>query len=432
MIDLLTRIGMPGLALFLAILVYIFFLSLRSKSTNLALFFLLSSKLMNPILDGFVFSQETKVFLGQLNTVTSYLLLALAVLELILSKKKDSWEISRVLVLMGMFVIGFSYVFWKIYAKSVFTASDFTFLATLIIFAFLRPNLSSLKYLPKLSFCLILILFVCALYRYQNPYFPYFQEEFGIEGPYYNFMWDVFGTTERFRGPYISPNHLGFNVVLICILSSVSKSKSRVLTLGMGFVILLLSGSRISLLAFTAHILYTGVKGNQSGRRKKNPVSQDHEGKSTNRRSFFFVRILPIIGIGFAGLIIDPTLNGRTGNYSQVLEQLRGNYIFGNGPTIRGSVNSAENTYITLFSYYGIVGLIAIGLLFYGIAMTYKKSTFTTNALLAGILIPLVITSLGEFILVGGAYDIGLLYILLILSIREPRGNLPRPQNEAN
>jgi hypothetical protein len=31
------------------------------------------------------------------------------------------------------------------------------------------------------------------------------------------------------------------------------------------------------------------------------------------------------------------------------------------------------------------------------------------------------ITSLGEFILVGGAYDIGLVYVCVILAIRTPR-----------
>jgi hypothetical protein len=128
-----------------------------------------------------------------------------------------------------------------------------------------------------------------------------------------------------------------------------------------------------------------------------------------------------IVGIGVAGLVLDPTLNGRTSNYSRVLQQLRGNFVFGNGPNIGSSVNGVENSYVTLLSYYGVFGIVAIGCLLSGISLIYKKSPESIKRILAGILIPLLITSLGEFILVGGAYDIGLVYICLILAIRLPR-----------
>jgi hypothetical protein len=95
----------------------------------------------------------------------------------------------------------------------------------------------------------------CAIFRYQNPFFPYTEENFGIDGPYHNFVWDIFGITERFRGPYISPNVLGYNVVFILILSGVYKSKLTAATRLMGLIILLLSGSRISMTAFATYYI---------------------------------------------------------------------------------------------------------------------------------------------------------------------------------
>jgi len=417
-IDFLSRIGISGLIIPILMAVYVMLTSIRKPSTNLAFNLIIISKLLNPILDGFAFSRDTKLFIGQLNTATTYLLLTIAIYEVILNKEKLNWNVSESYVLMGLFIIGFGFIFWKIYSVQSLRSSDLTYLLTLILFTILRPTKSCFKYLPAISFFLMFITFLCAAFQYQNPYFPYFQTDFGVNGPYHNFMWDIFGMSERFRGPYITPNILGYNIVILCILTGTTKSKFRIPAIFMALIILLLSGSKISLFAFFIHIMIR--TSNFTYDKLKKSINSDSENYKKNIPSEYSNHIiyLVVFFLSAAGYLSDPTLNGRTNNYNNLLQNLNGHYFLGNGPAFASSVYSTENTFLTLLAYYGILGAISIILIILGVIQIFKRSAEKDRKFILSLLLPFLVTSMGEFILVGSTYDVGLIYLIVYLASR--------------
>ena len=421
MIDFLSRIGISGLIIPILMAIYAMLTSIRKPSTNLAFNLLILSKLLNPILDGFAFSRDTKLFIGQLNTVTSYLLLAVTVYEVILNKEKLNWNRYESYILVGLFNIGFVFLFWKAYAGQGFRSSDFTYLLVLALFTILRPNKSCFNYLPVVSFFLISIVFLCAVFQYQNPYFPYYQTDFGATGPYHNFMWDIFGISERFRGPYISPNILGYNITILCILTGTAKSIIRIPAVFMAFTILLLSGSKISLFALFIHIMIRAFNSERFKLIKSNNLDSNNNinkilSRYSNLPIYLVVFLLTVVGY-----LSDPTLNGRTNNYSNLLQNLNGNYLFGNGPSFTGSTNSAENTFVTLLGYYGVVGAISIIMIILGVIKIFMRSAREEKKLTLSLLLPLLIAAMGESILVGSTYDVGIVYLFVFLASRHSK-----------
>jgi len=420
-IDFLSRIGISGLIIPILMAIYAMLTSIRKPSTNLAFNLLILSKLLNPILDGFAFSRDTKLFIGQLNTVTSYLLLAVTVYEVILNKEKLNWNRYESYILMGLFNIGFVFLFWKVYAGQGFRSSDFTYLLILALFTILRPNKSCFNYLPVVSFFLISIVFLCAVFQYQNPYFPYYQTDFGATGPYHNFMWDIFGISERFRGPYISPNILGYNITILCILTGTAKSRIRIPAVLMAFIILLLSGSKISLSAFFIHILIRALNFDRFKLMKSNNLDLNNNiDKIRSRDSNLFI-YLGVFLLAVVGYQSDPTLNGRTNNYNNLLQNLNGNYFFGNGPSFAGSTYSVENTFVTLLAYYGAAGAISIIMIILGAIEIFRRSAREERKLILSLLLPLLIAAMGESILVGSTYDVGMIYLFVFLASRHTK-----------
>jgi len=414
--ELISKIGAPGFALLLILLIYFILRTRKATETNYCLLFLFLSKLVNPIIAGFSFSQGTKLFIGQLNTVTSYIFLIMAASEIVISKKKQGWQKSKVIALVGLSLISISFLFWKLYAHSNFALSDFLFLITLIIFILTGPSESSKRILAYVSATLLSIVFLCATLRYQNPFFPYYQADFGIDGPYHNFMWDFFGLTERFRGPYISPNICAYNIVFLSVLIGEFKTKIFLPSMVLSITLLLLTGSKISLISIALY-LFVKTLNRITENQKKWKDNRDIAGSSDNKsRSTEILVFVMFILVVYLVLRLDPTLNGRTSNYSRIISNLNGNYLFGNGPTLSDSINSAENTYITLISYYGFVGFLSIVFILGGLYGQYFRSELKIRNDLRAIFVPFLITSMGEAILGGGSYDLGLLYVLLMLS----------------
>jgi hypothetical protein len=420
-IDFLSRIGIAALIIPTLMAVYFMLTFLRKPSVNLAFVLIVLSKLLNPIFDGFAFSRDTKLFIGQLNTVSTYFLLAFSVYEVIISKKKQNWNRSDAYILTGLFIIGFAFIFWKFYSFNNVGSSDITYLIVLVLFTMLRPNKSCFNFLPAVSFFLISIVFLCAVFRYQNPYFPYYQTDFGATGPYHNFMWDIFGISERFRGPYISPNILGYNIVILCILTGTTKSVIRIPGILMSLIVLLLSGSKISLFAFFIHIVIRAFNTKRFKLIKFNNLDSNKNTNkihSRNSNLFIYLGVFVLIVVGY---LSDPTLNGRTNNYKILLQSLNGHYFFGNGPSFVGSTKSAENTFVTLLGYYGLVGAISIIMIVLGVIEIFMRAAREERKLILSLLLPLLIATSGESILVGGAYDIGVIYLFVYLASRHSK-----------
>jgi len=414
---------MNGLAVLLLLVSYLILALMRSSLKSYGLILLLGSKFSSLIIGGFTFSEKFGSIFGQANTVVCFLLILLCFFEAIFFGKKIKWERRDLLIFVGISILGFGYLFWQFYSGTQITISDFAYILTVLAFFIMRPDYTYLKYAPWIAFFTISILFGCAIAKYQNPYLPYFQTDYGIDGPYHNFMWDIFGLTERYRGPFLFPNVLAYTVVFIAVLSASYKSRLTLPTLLMSFTVLLLSGSRFSIFALSVFIIFKYFI--------LNWVSpSDHHWLEKNK--FFSRKTLAIfsafvIFIAYVSLKIvqaNPTINGRTINYLVILNNLKGNYILGAGIT-----NGAENTYLTILGAYGLVGLISMILIFSGL---FKHLATIPNKLKMQVLpifFAFFIASMGESLLNGGPYEIGLFYIFLILVHREPKEMISKPSN---
>jgi len=270
---------------------------------------------------------------------------------------------------------------------------------------------------------MLVTVFILAVLRYQNPYFPYYQTDFGVDGPYHNFMWDLFGTTERFRGPYISPNILGYNVVCLTIMASLRRTKLRYLLYLIAVTVLLLSGSRISLFAlFCFFAISRGRKmRSRIGSEDKTRVNVNSKYGALKNRAKILFGSLGIVLVAFSQFSSDTTLNGRTTGYARVLSNLSQNLVFGTGPTLKSSVNSIESTFVSILSCYGLFGLVALLLIMFGVFVHFRESEKEEREILIPVILAFLVAASGESLLLGGSYDVGLIYLFAIMGTRSSR-----------
>jgi hypothetical protein len=143
----------------------------------------------------------------------------------------------------------------------------------------------------------------------------------------------------------------------------------------------------------------------------------------TIKKRKIFKQLIALLSLAFIILIyfvsLNPTLNGRTSNYAEVIDRLKENYIFGNGVSIGLDINNAENTYISVLSWYGLFGLLALVLLTAGTTKLYRKSNFNFKLNFIPVIVVFIVESLGESLILGGTYDVGLLYFMFILAMRK-------------
>jgi len=419
MLEQLNKIGLNGLIIILLFLIYLLVAAIRPVAISFGICFLLAARLLQLIVGGFEFSERLGSVFGNANTVISFLMLSCAIVETIFFGKKSNWARGEYLIFFGLYVIGIQFLLWKIFLGKNLVISDFVYLAMLTVFIIMKPNIDYLHHIFKVSFLLISILFILAIFRYQNPYALYTETFYGVDGPYYNFMWDIFGLTERLRGPYTTPNVLAYNVVFIVALSFCFKNRLTMLVSGMGIVIILLSGSRISLFAISVLILadlYLSPLRKREFNRAN--VVESRAKKIAGNRvpvSIFTFLLLFVIA---AIISKDPTLHGRTTNYGTVFERLNGNWVFG-----AGIDTGAENTLITLAGAYGLLGVMSIVFISAGMIIHFRKQPSSIKLRIYPLLFSFVIALMGESLLNGGPFDIGLLYIFVILTMRDPKSH---------
>jgi hypothetical protein len=189
----------------------------------------------------------------------------------------------------------------------------------------------------------------------------------------------------------------------------------------MAFTILLLSGSKISLFALFIHIMIRAFNSERFKLIKSNNLDSNNNINKILSRYSNLPIYLGVFLLTVVGYLSDPTLNGRTNNYNNLLQNLNGNYLFGNGPSFAGSTNSAENTFVTLLGYYGVAGAISIIMIILGVIEIFMRSAREERKLILSLLLPLLIAAMGESILVGSTYDVGTIYLFVFLASRHSK-----------
>jgi len=422
---IISKIGPLELSfiLFLAVLFFYRLQAAPESRAATALVFILLSRFGASFINGFAVSESTKSAIGQLDTVFAYLMLAFAFLEVLLLKHVNKWESTDLWILASLFGIGFLNFTWKLTFNAGVSANDFLYGLPIILFLALRPTKVDLRFLPYFGAAMIFLVLLTALAKYQNPLFPYHQVDYGLGSQYQNRIWDFFGFRERFRGPYFHPNQLGIQLTFLSLLVLLKASKFYLLVLPISYTLLFLASSRTSILALTVGVLLKLYFDMTRAANICSPgMGQDFS--KHHSRSRFTLRkiILGIVAAACAAMVgrqiigSNTTGTGRVENYRVTISAIKENLLVGKGPLIF-SINSTENTYLTILSFYGIVGLALVILVVFCFAKKYKGINHNETHLFKITCAIFFIASSGESILTGSAIDTGLYYLLVLCSL---------------
>jgi hypothetical protein len=386
------------------------------------------------ILNGFEISHASKGFLGQLNTVFSFLMLGFALLETLLLDHIERWRRSDWFILIGVTGLGVLNLGWKFFILGGFISSDLLYPSSIILLILLRPGRKDLENLSKIGIAGISLIFLIACLHYQEPYNPYTQTDYGVDGPYHNWTWDAFGYTERFRGPYQHPNMLGIQVVFLCNLSLMKKNRINFLIVPASFLILNLASSRSSLIALMAGISvrYFLTKTATSARKRETSVFDRLELVKRKKSDLRILSrlvatgsLLPVLALLAYLILQNSTLSGRTSSWGQAISASKKNLFLGTGPGLL-DINGVENTVVTLLSYYGLAGIFCLFICLVGIFTNYNQIMPEHKSLVAGLIATFTLASLTEALLVGNFYDAGPFYFILILIASRVKSSLSK------
>jgi hypothetical protein len=416
-----TKIGPIGFIVLLSTFAWILFRIQASEDSRgaTALCLIIFARIANPVIDGFSISLASASSFGQLNTVFSFILLSLAFLEVILIRQKKAWGFLDKVILISLFGVGVYHLFWISLLQGFLISSDLLFLIQLSLFIALHPTAYDLRYLPRVSILVLVILFIIAVYRYQNPMYPYWQSDYGISGPYSNSLWTWFGIEERFRGPYQHPNTLGVQVVFLSVLVMSTRRRFRFWGITISYILIALAASRTSLVALTFAVAVTiYFDFNLMAADEANPqLMRKSKLKQTSKKILLKVTtgtiLLISVSIFLRTLISqNQSLSGRTEGIIGVFRQTSGNRIFGRGPS-RSTIT--ENSIISLLSQYGIVGILLITFAVVGLMLKYRVASNFGKSNMTRIALPLIPASMGESLFGGSYIDMGPLYFMLAL-----------------
>jgi len=419
--NILAKIGPSGFVLILCMFSWVIYRLQAAEASRgpTALCLILAARIINPIVDGFSISLSTSSAVGQLNTVISFLLLGLAFLEIILIGKKEPWKPMDKLILGSIFALGVYHLFWIYLIDGSFESSDFLFLIQLGLVILLHPTITDLRYVSKFSVLILLILIVIALNRYQSPMFPYKQTDYGLSGPYSNFLWPLFGMEERFRGPYQHPNTVGIQVVFLSILILVSAKRLSFWILPLSFTLVGLAASRTSLIALTlasAATVYfqtSHVMEKKSFRSDTIEVSVRPSSTTKVRKVVIGSSLFFVIFIMLRNLITqNQTFSGRTDGLIGVFQATADNRLFGRGPSVS---TITENSIISLLSQYGIVGIVFVSIAIIGLIVKTRKIIDFRKSKIIVIALTLAPASMGESLYGGSYIDMGPWYLVIAL-----------------
>jgi hypothetical protein len=391
--------------------------STRSAS---AVLFIFIAIIGNPIIQGFNFSQDNPLGIGELNTIFSYLMLMFAFMEVLLQRKNSSLSRESKSILVGLFTLAILFLIWVFSLTGSFQFSQFIPITILCLIFWSRPVFTDLRYLPYLARVCVCLLVTLALFKYQSPNWQFGTRNFGVDGPYHNALWDVFGLIERYRGPYQHPNAFGMQITLISSLLFLKKSLWNAPVMFLSFVLLALCASRTSFLALTSGLLFYLYLNSLRSRVLDEFVLRTSEftrktGKYLWKKPILVIPALLLLWQIFTLTVGENyTLSGRTVSYATVFnDYLASNVLIGRGPSVF-NINGVENTVITLLSYYGLLGLIAFLLCILPTFFTFRKIENHIKPFYRMIQLIFVLAGLGEYFLTGEAADPGFAYVLIL------------------
>jgi hypothetical protein len=412
-----------SLILFFAVLFLYRIQAAPESRAATALVFIFSARFGASFVNGFSISEESKSSFGALDTAFAYLMLAFAFLEVLLLKHQTRWKNSDLWVLVGLLGLGFLNLTWKLTLKGSIISNDLLYVLPILLFLSLRPKKIDLRFLPYFAATIIIMVFISALAKYQNPLFPYFQTDYGLGGQYQNRLWGFFGWEERFRGPYFHPNQLGIQITFLSLLVILKPSKLYIAILPVSFTLLFLASSRTSILALTVGLLLRLYFDTSTAAKVRSSHMEQDLPKAHSRRRFTLRKIFIGLTSAFCVALVarqiigsNTTGTGRLENNRNTISAIRSNLLLGQGPSIF-SINSTENTILTILSFYGLIGLAFMLTTTFALTLKLRKMPHSQRSSVYIMIGTFLIATSGESLLTGTSQDTGLFYLLVLLAL---------------
>jgi hypothetical protein len=132
-----------------------------------------------------------------------------------------------------------------------------------------------------------------------------------------------------------------------------------------------------------------------------------------------FLGLSITFGAAVIGLqILGSTTSGtsRLDNNRLLISSIRENLLLGSGPSLF-SINSTENTILTLLSYYGLFGLIFLLSTTFAFTLKLKKLSHSERGSFFITFFTYLVASTGEATLSGDSKDSGLYYLIVLLLV---------------
>jgi len=158
--------------------------------------------------------------------------------------------------------------------------------------------------------------------------------------------------------------------------------------------------------------------------------------KAHSRRRFTLRKIFIGLTSAFCVALVarqiigsNTTGTGRLENNRNTISAIRSNLLLGQGPSIF-SINSTENTILTLLSFYGLIGLAFLLTIAFALILKLRKTPYNERYSFYFTLAIFLVASAGESLLTGASLDIGLFYFLVLLAlsrVETSRKVLPNP-----
>lgn len=412
-----------SLILFFAVLLLYRIQAKPESRAATALVFIFSAQFGSLFVNGFPISGATKLSFGELNTVFAYLMLACAFLEVLLLKGVTKWKSLDLFILLGLLGLGILNLAWKLAFNTGFRPNDLLYVLPVLLVLSLRPKKADLRFLAHFGTAMIILVLITALAKYQNPLFPYYQTDYGLGGQYQNRLWGFLGWEERFRGPYSHPNQLGIQITFLSLLVLLKPTKLYLAILPISFTLLFLASSRTSIFALTLALLLRIYFefATDSKLRASHTELDFSKGVSSRRLTLkkIFLGLSITFGAAVIGLqILGSTTSGasRLDNNRLLISSIRENLLLGSGPSLF-SINSTENTILTLLSYYGLFGLIFLLSTTFAFTLKLKKLSHSERGSFFITFFTYLVASTGEATLSGDSKDSGLYYLIVLLLV---------------
>jgi O-antigen ligase len=125
----------------------------------------------------------------------------------------------------------------------------------------------------------------------------------------------------------------------------------------------------------------------------------------------------------------NTTGTGRLENNLKIISEIGDNLLLGQGPSLF-SINSTENTILTLLSYYGLIGIALLLAIAFALTLKFIKTPRNERNSFHITFAVFIVAGTGESLLAGTSQDTGLFYFLILLALTrvEPsRKVLPQP-----